>query len=183
MKRLICILFALMMLCCTAQAFAEGVTCDHHYKLFPRADGLDYYTCICTKGCETVFNVYPVDSAAERPEAAEETCAHVFRMDEEVKRVSVESVSQYSHEAAQWYDCVCEYCDEAFEAYVAVGSSYLHRVSEWEGIHIEGELKHLFVGHCDDCGQLRYERVNCYRDENGVCTSGAYIAPEAELER
>ena len=174
MKHRICILVAALLLICSAQAL-KADECDHHYKLFPRADGLGYYTCICTKGCGKVFDVYPADYAAERPEADGEACAHVFRTDEKIKRVSIESVSQYSHEAAQWFDCVCEYCDEAFEAYVAVGNTYPHSVSGWEGVHIEGELKHLFVGCCDDCCQLRYEIVNCYQDENGACTSDVYM--------
>lgn len=179
MKRWLCIFAAILLLFCTAQAATSGAACDHRYKLFPNAFGSDYYTCLCTMGCEKLFYVYPMDWEVEQPEAEGEGCVHVFRTDEQIRRVSVESASEFSHEAAQWYNCVCEYCDVTFEAYVAVGSVYSHRVSDWEGIHISGELKHLYVGHCDDCGQLRYEIVNCYQYDNGTCMEGGvYLEPE-----
>lgn len=184
---LIYLLCVIMLICCSVSAvMAENCSDEdeHLYKLFLRADGLGYYTCLCiVEGCNEHFDVYPQGYEVEMTKT-EGDCTHVFRKGEQVKRVSVESASYYSHEAAQWFDCACEYCGEAFEAYVADGKLYSHRVSDWEGIHINGELKHLFVGHCDDCGQLRYEIVNCYQYENGTCMGGGeYLEPEPELER
>lgn len=172
MKRMICILLVGLLLCCTAQAATSGAACDHRYKLFPNAFGSDYYTCLCTMGCEMLFYVYPMDWEVEQPEAEGEGCAHVFRTDEQIQRVSVEPASELSHEAAQWYNCTCEICGETFEAYVTDGHVYWHEVSAWEDIHINGQFKHLYVGHCDACGALQYDIVDCAQYEDGTCMGG-----------
>lgn len=171
MKRVLSvILTCLWMSCAMAETAPIVDKCDHHFQLFPKEiDGVKCYSCLCTRGCTTVFDVYPQGCEVTSGESEDGSCPHVFRMDEKCKRVSVESASQYSHQAAEWYDCACELCGETFEAYVTDGQYYEHHVSEWDGVHIEGEMKHLMVGYCDSCGQLRYEIVNCYRDENGRC--------------
>lgn len=171
MKKVFCLLAACMMLICTvASADLATARCGHHFQLFPKeVDGVKAYSCLCTLGCTMIFDVYP-QGCEVTPKATEDgSCPHVFRTDEICKRVSVESASQTSHQAAEWYDCVCELCGEAFEAYVTDGKYYDHHVSHWDGVHIDGEMKHLLVGYCDSCGQLRYEIVNCHRDENGWC--------------
>lgn len=171
MKRAFCLLtVCLLMMCAVSQAEVSPERCDHHFQLFPKeVDGVKCYSCLCTLGCATVFDVYPLGCEVTPAESADGSCPHVFRTDEKCRRVSVESASQYSHQAAEWYDCACELCGEAFEAYVTDGQYYEHCVSEWDGVHIDGEMKHLVIGYCDICGQLRYEIVNCYRDENGRC--------------
>ena len=144
---------------------------DDHccYKLFQRNDGCYIALCAEHSDCaDSTFVVYPmgycVNAAADSA-----PCNHLFRMAEQPHRVSIESASEWSHEAATWYFCTCESCGKTIEAYMTDGRYYEHEYSLWEGVHVDGTLKHLYISHCDICGELFHEFVNCLQLEDGTC--------------
>lgn len=170
-KRLLSMI-VLMLLLSVNIVIADDDNSDHLYKLFLRTDGLGFYTCLCVvEGCNERFNVYP-QGYEVGVQVTEDECAHVFRKGDKVNRVNIVAMGNLHHEVAQWYTCVCEFCGETVEAYDTDGSMYWHNVSEWEGIHIDGEHKHLYVGHCDDCGKLQYDITNCMQNKDGTCMGG-----------
>lgn len=155
---------------------AEQEICSHHYKMFLRQDDTGYYTCMCTL-CNDVFSVYPIGFEVDAAEGGEgEPCMHIFRKAVSSKKESVESVSSMSHEAAVWFDCTCELCGFTIEAYESDGHVDKHIVTTKEDVHVDGTFKHMYMGHCDLCGECVYEFVNCPH-KDGACMGGFSTVP------
>ena len=146
--------------------------CSHHYKLYLRQDDSGYYVGLCTL-CSELIDVYPNDyDLLTTCDNENSDCVHLFRKGDLSIAVSIEVAGSHHHEVAQWYKCVCQVCGVTIEAYETDGSYYWHEVSVWEDVHIGGEHRHLYVGHCDACGALQYDIVNCTQYEDGTCMGG-----------
>lgn len=142
----------------------------HRYCLAERNDAPGQYVCMCADCGEVAIAVYASDISSmpheEKPEGA---CTHFLQRLDVQKKSTIESVGNMHHVKAVWYDCVCAWCGYAFEAFMMDGNMLPHSYSVWEGVHLSGEDKHIYVSYCDDCGALNGQLFYCRLWEPDSC--------------
>lgn len=155
---------------CAASACADSAECIHRLCLLKNNDVPGIYRCGCTECGEVLFEVYEASvTGVAAAEKQGEECGHLFRIAGYLEKGTKESIGDYFHADAIWYECVCEVCGDSVEAFLTAEVMAEHTYSVWEGFHFPGEDYHAYVSHCDECGAINVQLFSCSIWEKGSC--------------
>ena len=194
MKRLICILFAMMLLWgsawaeedtfvmeytgeCPHDIFDFEILLDEHQVIVEQMGWAPegYSTGIC-EICEERFLLHPFDADYASVYNSTESCPHHYQKQPAVIREGWYIVGAAGHQYKTYHLAVCALCSAYIKYYNRptgpAASPDMIAAHNWThySYHDKSIDVHFYVTVCTDCGMVGATEIPCWMYDNGMCS-------------
>lgn len=186
MKRIVCILFAMALLCCVSFAEETAEPCQHEYEKHPFLinevrkliqeyypdDSEAFYGYALCKLCSDMPLLVIDPNMLEADPCEPDECIHRLYLLPEFNHAVWRSVTDEGghtyHERVEYDVSVCMDCNLVVTLFEIMESGE-HQMEEKQGFHIEGQYIHVTCEECLLCGLMTGALVPCVSYEDGTC--------------